>query len=78
MTGSGSPDMVDATRAGWVAAEDQEIAQAIHEAEMIAKVYERLTASLPLEFAQEMTRRWFESFSATDENACIDGDEADA
>ena len=66
--------MID-THAGRVATDDQDIAEAVHEADMIAHVYERLVASLPLEFAQEMTRMWFTALTMPDEHACTDCDE---
>jgi hypothetical protein len=42
-----------------VASADQEVAQARHEAEMIAAVYVRLLESLPEDFARQLTMAWW-------------------
>ena len=66
-------------RPGEVAHTDQEmakeVAQAVHEAEMICQVYERCARSLPEEFAQLMTIRWWEKPEAGTEHVCTDCDE---
>jgi hypothetical protein len=46
--------------AGQVAEQDQEVAQARHEADMIATVYVRLLVSLPEDFARAMTLAWWQ------------------